>query len=162
MIMMKKTITLLLMLVTVMSAAAQSQHSNDIKQRLKEVKVQELVYRLKITDQQRVKFMPIYERYSAEMHKVMSERQRTARPKTSEATAQEMKQRMERQQQGQAVRMKYIDEFAQVLTPEQLNKLYKAEDRIQQKLKARAHHKKGKRADKRSRKENRKLHADTN
>ncbi|MBR1804621.1 MAG: Spy/CpxP family protein refolding chaperone [Muribaculaceae bacterium] len=159
---MKKTITLLLMLVTMMSAAAQSQHSDDIKQRLKEVKVQELVYRLKITDQQKVKFMPIYERYSAEMYKVMGERQRTTRPQTSEATAQEMKRRMERQQQGQAVRMKYIDEFAQVLTPEQLDKLYKAEDRIQQKLKARAHHKKGKHAGQKSRKESRKQRGETN
>ena len=51
---------------------------------------------------------------------------------------------MERQQQAQALRLKYIDEFATVLSAGQVNKFFEVERNIQKKLMDRKMHHKGK------------------
>ena len=48
-----------------------------------------------------------------------------------------VKDRIASQQAAQAIRLKYVDEFAAVLAPEQLCRLYDVEGQIQHKLKAR-------------------------
>ena len=67
-------------------------------------------------------------------HKQLTEEEKLARTK----------KRMECQQQAQALRLKYLDEFATVLSAEQVNKFFQVEHNIQKKLKDRKmhHHKK--------------------
>ena len=65
---------------------------------------------------------------------------------TDEQKLQLTKHRMERQQQAQAIRLKYIDEFATVLTAQQVSRFYEVEGQIQRKLmnRRRHHHHDGK------------------
>ena len=61
--------------------------------------------------------------------------------KTSEEVAVKLKQEMARQQRAQEIRMNYTDQFAKVLSPNQLQKLYKVENGIQKRLRERKLHK---------------------
>lgn len=135
-------ITMLLTLVAVTSAA-QSHRADTLNERVFDAKVREMVYRLNITDEQKPKFVSIYRRYSEEMIAAWGEHQRPSRPTTTEAAAALQKRRLERQQRAQAIRMKYIDEFAKVLNASQLNQFFDVENAIQKKLKARRDHANG-------------------
>jgi len=109
--------------------------SEAVNQRYFDAKIRELVYHLNLTDQQKEAFIPIYRRYNDEMRAVVGERKMPeSRPGTSKEAAAVAKARIERQQQAQSIRMKYVDEFATVLEPDQLNRLYEVEGQIQRKL----------------------------
>ncbi len=134
---MKQIIFSLLLLLTAITASAQAPKANDLKERLFDAKVREMVYYLHITDEQKPHFVPIYRRYSDEMRTVFNDPTRSSQPSTAKEAAEMQKQRMIRQQKAQTIRMKYIDEFATVLNASQLNRFFEVESKIQLKLKAR-------------------------
>ncbi len=132
---MKKFVLSLLIGLAALSAFGQEKGPK-VNQRFFDANIREYVYRLNLTDQQRDAFIPIYKRYSEEMHAAMAEKKLPkGRPATSEEAASLAKARIERQQLAQSIRMKYIDEFAAVLEPDQMNRLFKVESQIQEKLK---------------------------
>ena len=126
------------MMLAILTASAQTTHRTDtINERLFEAKVRELVYQLKITDEQKVRFVPIYRRFQEEMIAAWGERQRPTRPETPQEAAALQKRRMERQQRAQAIRIRYVDELATVLDAQQMNRFFDVESQIQKQLKAR-------------------------
>lgn len=131
---MKRILISLLIGLSALTAFGQEK-SEAVNKRYYDAKIREFVYHLNLTDQQKDAFIPIYKRYNEEMRVVVGERKKPeSRPETSEEAAAVAKARIERQQQAQSVRMKYVDEFATVLNPDQLNRLYEVEGQIQQKL----------------------------
>ena len=100
--------------IAMMAIAAYGQDNNEkpVNDRFLDAKIREYVYQLELSDEQKAQFVPIYKRYSEEMHSNM---QRHG-------------------QKAQAVRLKYVDEFATVLEPKQLLKLFEIENGIQQKV----------------------------
>lgn len=131
---MKKLILTLFIGLSAVTAFGQNQ-DEEVNQRFFEAKIREFVYRLQFTDEQRDAFIPIYKRYSDEMRAAMGEwKKPEGRPETSEEAAARAKARIERQQMAQSIRLKYIDEFAAVLAPEQVSRLYEVEGQINRKL----------------------------
>ena len=131
---MKRFLISLLIGLSALTAFGQEK-SDAVNQRYFEAKIRELVYHLNLTDGQKEAFIPIYRRYNDEMRAVVGERKKPeSRPGTSEEAAAVAKARIERQRQAQSIRMKYVDEFATVLEPDQLNRLYEVEGQIQRKL----------------------------
>ena len=134
---MKRFLVTLFISLSALTAFGQSQ-GGDVNQRYFDAKIREFVYRLHLTDQQRDAFIPIYKRYNDEMRSSIGEREKPATPPSnSEDAAAAAKARIERQQQAQTIRMKYVDEFATVLNPDQLSRLYEVESQIQRKLMSR-------------------------
>ncbi len=129
----------IILLISVISLTAIAQENRDatLKERLYKAKVRELVYRLHITEAQQKKFEPIYRAYCEEMSELWAERKRPIKPNTSSDAAAIEKRKIEMQQRAQSIRMKYIDKFAMVLTPNQIERFYEVESIIQQKLKER-------------------------
>ena len=128
---------LITLLITLLAFTAFGQDkAGGISERYLEAKIREIVFRLHLTDQQKDSFVPIYRRYSEEMRTVVGEPRERRREKqaTTEDAVAATKARIERQQAAQAVRLKYVDEFATVLEPDQMNRLYETENQIQQKL----------------------------
>ncbi len=136
---MKKMMMTMLLALTVIAAAAQEKKENKFNEKQFDAKVSELVYRLDMTDEQKTKFVPIYRRYNDEMRALWGGRKRPDKPLTEEEKMARTKQRMERQQQAQSIRLKYMDEFAKVLTAKQVNKFYEVEGRMQKKFMERKH-----------------------
>ena len=132
-----KIFIILLLTVISMTAMAQGNKGTTLNERLYKAKVRELVYRLHITEAQQKKFEPIYRAYCQEMTALWAERKRPIKPSSSSDAAAIEKRKIEMQQRAQSIRMKYIDKFATVLTPNQVERFYEVESIIQQKLKER-------------------------
>ncbi len=151
----------MLLAIVAMTATAQDKKAGEINEKFFDARVSELVYRLDMSDDQKAKFTPIYKRYCEEMRalmgpavkhkkekkemKEMKEKQKGERKQlTDEEKLARTKKRMERQQQAQAIRLKYLDEFATVLNAQQVNKFFDVEGKMQKKLMERKmkHHKK--------------------
>lgn len=131
---MKKFFFTLLLLCPALVALAQEKNE-DVSQRLFDAKIREFVYRLELTDQQKADFVPLYKRYDEEMQATVGKKEKyQGPPATSEESAARVKARIQRQQKAQTVRLKYVDEFAKVLDPIQLNRFYKEENQIQNKV----------------------------
>ena len=160
---------MLLMLVT-MTAAAQEKDHKRLAENFFNAKVAELALRLDMTEEQKEKFIPVYRRYNDEMKSVMGPRKlgkhhpkdkkfkegkpqqcdkegkpqqcdKEARPQlTDEEQLARTKEHMERQQKAQAIRLKYVDEFATVLTPRQVNQFFEVEKDITKMLAKRKSH----------------------
>ncbi len=124
-------ITLLLMLFT---ASASAQNTQKLNERYFQAKVRELTMRLDMSDSQKEKFVPIYRRYSEEMRATVGEYKKPAKPLTNEERLAHTKRKMERQQQAQSIRMKYVDEFATILSADQVSRFFEVENEIQRKL----------------------------
>lgn len=155
---MKQVLITLLLFVAVMTAGAQNDKGAAINEKFFQAKVNELVQRLEMTDEQRAKFEPVYRRYNNEMRALWEKGRRHSKaedsknsdvkrseackkePLTDEQKLERTKRRMERQQQAQTIRLKYIDEFATVLTAQQVNRFYEVEGQIQKKLMERRRH----------------------
>ncbi len=126
--------------IGLMAIAAFGQDKNDasVNDRLFEAKIREYVYQLELSDEQKALFVPIYKRYDDEMHSNVIRRDKNAKPgekpMTSEEAAAILKAKIERQQRAQAIRLKYVDEFAKVLDVRQLMQLFEIEKGIQQKV----------------------------
>lgn len=133
----KKIIIFLLLSAISLTTVAGGNKEASLNERLYKAKVRELVYRLHITESQQKKFEPIYRAYCEEMTALWAERKRPIKPSTSSDAAAIEKRKIEMQQRAQSIRMKYIDKFATVLTPNQVERFYEVESIIQQKLKER-------------------------
>ena len=132
----KLTIMVLLLMMSITAAAQNSADSGaKINERFYQAKVRELVYRLHITDEQKVKFEPIYRSYCQEMTALWAERKKPIKSQSKSATTAAIeKRKIEMQQRAQGIRMKYIDRFATVLNAQQLERFYEVESQIQKKL----------------------------
>jgi len=154
---MKQMFLATLLFLSTFSVAAQNEKNDSIHEKFFNAKVRELVYRLDISDEQKAKFVPIYRRYNDEMRTAMGasmkksgdrkgSRAQQPKPKqrTSADVAAAQKKMIERQQKAQAVQMKYLDEFAQVLDARQLSRFFEVEKKIQKKLFERKNHSRAK------------------
>lgn len=131
----KRIMLLLLVALIGLTTAAQDKKEGSLNERLYKAKVRELVYRLHITPEQQKKFEPIYRSYCEEMSALWAERKRPIKPSTSSDAASIAKRKMEMQQRAQGIRMRYIDQLATVLTPNQVEHFFEVESVIQKKLK---------------------------
>lgn len=131
----KRIMLLLLVTLIGLTTAAQDKKEGSLNERLYKAKVRELVYRLHITPEQQKKFEPIYRSYCEEMSALWAERKRPIKPSTSSDAASIAKRKMEMQQRAQGIRMKYIDQLATALTPNQVEHFFEVESVIQKKLK---------------------------
>lgn len=131
---MKKTLLTLLLQVLVLAAWAQASDATTLNDRLFEAKVREIVYRLHISEEQEIMFKPIYRRYNEEMTALWEDAQNKKKKSYGKDKVEITKRKVERQQQAQNIRLKFIDEFATVLNDTQLSRLYEVESIIQKKL----------------------------
>lgn len=131
---MRQMIMTLLMMLAMVSASAQNTKQKAVNERLFDAKVREMVYQLDITKEQQEKFVPIYRRYSEEMQAEWNRHDKPLHPSNSKEAAELAKRKMERQQRSQAIRIKYIDQFATVLNADQINRFFEVETAIQKKL----------------------------
>ena len=79
----------------------------------------------------------MYRSYCEEMTALWAESKKPIQPGTSSSAAAVEKRKMEMQQRAQGIRMKYIDQFATVLTGQQIEGFFEVESDIQRKLKER-------------------------
>ena len=117
-----------------MTFFASAQDAQKINERYFQAKVSELALRLEMTETQKTKFIPIYRRYSEEMRATIGVRQRPTKPLTDEERLELTKRKMQRQQQAQAIRIKYIDEFSTILSASQVSRFFEVESEIHRKL----------------------------
>ena len=146
---MKKTLTMMLLLLS-LTANAQKDKGATVNEQFLIARVSELALRLEMTDEQKAKFVSVYRRYSEEMtalwcgaKKGKGAKGDDKKPLSDQEQLERTKRRMERQQQAQGIRLKYIDEFATVLTAQQVSRFYSVEDHILKKLRERREHAKG-------------------
>ncbi len=130
--MMKKLIIYMLMVMAWIPAIAQQNNKRMFNQRLFDAKVAQIAKSLNMTDEKKAQFTPIYKAYSEEMINAWNELSASA-----DDEMEQMKQGMRRQERSQAIRLKYTDRFAKVLTPQEIRKFYKVENEIQRRLKER-------------------------
>lgn len=134
---MKTTLISILVLLSSLVAFGQDK-KEDVNNRFFDAKIREFVYHLNLTDEQKAKFVPIYKRYDDEMKaSVVKLKKPVKKAESSEEAAALAKARIENKQKAQNIRLKYVDEFATVLEPKQLDRLFEVESQIQKKLKAR-------------------------
>lgn len=126
---MKKILTIILLSAISFVVVAQTRAFN---QKLFDAKSAEMVQQLQITDAQRPQFVQIYEDYSRDMIRVWNENQ-----PDGEEQVEQMRAQMVRQEQTQALRLRYLDRLSEVLTDEQLPRFFTVEKSIQQRLKSR-------------------------
>lgn len=146
---MKKTILILLLHACILAAWAQTPSSTNVNERLFDAKVRELVYRLHITKEQENEFIPIYRRYNEEMTALWKDARNKRSMTSGRNKVEYTKRKIERQQQAQNIRLRFIDEFAAVLNEVQLSRLYEVESIIQKKLIRRKQNKSGKHTEQR-------------
>lgn len=135
--------------------SAPAQEKAEINEKFFEAQIREYVYQLELSDEQKAAFIPVYKRYSESLRatfkshadagkKVGEKPAKGERPHlTKEEAAARLKAKIERQQKAQAVRLQFVDEFAEVLEPRQLMRLFEVEKDIQHKVKARQGHPQG-------------------
>ena len=138
----------LLLIAGAFSLQAQEKGDKEVvNEKFFNAKIREFVYQLELTDAQKEAFIPVYKRYCEDM-KATFKRPEKAKPEakpgtdkkgqrpqmTSEDAAKRLKHIIECQQKAQTIRLQYIDEFAKVLEPRQLMRLYDVEDQIQHKV----------------------------
>jgi Skp family chaperone for outer membrane proteins len=145
---MKKMMMTMLLVIVAITAGAQEKKNENFAERMFEAKVREMTYRLELTDAQKEKFVPIYRQYNNEMRAAWGERRKPGKPANEQESLAATKAKMERQQRAQAVRIKYVDEFAKVLNARQLSKFLFTEKQIQNKLNKRKHERHGDRGGK--------------
>lgn len=126
---MKKILVIFFLSAISFGAIAQTRAFN---QKLFDAKLAEMVQQLHITDAQRPQFVQIYEDYSRDMIRVWNENQ-----PAGEEQVEQMRAQMLRQEQTQALRLRYLDRLSEVLTDEQLPRFFTVEKSIQQRLKSR-------------------------
>lgn len=139
---MKTSKTIITAIIILLAIPAMAQ--GNFNDRLFDAKVCEITNRLNLSAEQVKQFRPVYEKYNKAMISAWGNKEKPQKAATSEEVSAQLKQRMERQQRAQEIRIEYADKFAKVLTPEQLQKFYKVENSIQNKLRARKNKGKGK------------------
>ncbi len=122
----------LLLTLFALPAMAQKEHARQFSQRLFDAKVAQIARSLNMSEEKKERFAPIYKEYSEEMIKMWNEL-----VSHSDDEIEQMKFSLRRQEQSQAIRLKYTDRFATVLTADEIRKFYKVENEIQKRLKTR-------------------------
>ncbi len=117
-----------------LAVSASAQDAVKINERYFQAKVNELALRLEMTESQKKKFVNIYRRYSEEMRAAVGVKQRPTQPLTDEERLEMTRRKMQRQQQAQAIRLRYVDEFSTVLSASQVSRFFEVENDIQKKL----------------------------
>ena len=171
MVMKKSLIFIAMLLVSFTMAAQDNGNREEMKEKFFQAKVKEMVYRLDITDEQKPEFVKVYRAYTDAIKEAYGEGrpsrpmppkggmkkgekpqadQAEAKPERKQLTTEEVvkieKEKIERQQRVQAVKLQYIYEFAKVLDAKQLSRFFNVEAQIQNKLRAKqqgARHGKG-------------------
>lgn len=128
----KSLLFVLLLFVGSLATAAQSTRTRSFSQRLFDAKVAEISQCLNMSKAKEKKFVPIYREYSEEMIRAWNELVTNSADET-----EQLKQSVRRQERSQAIRLKYTDRFATVLSAAEIRKLYKVENEIQRRLRAR-------------------------
>jgi hypothetical protein len=100
-----------------------------------------MVTRLKLTDEQKTAFVPIYKSYNEDMRTAMGKRKKPSKPTTSAEAAEQIKNHLESQKRAIDVREKYIGKLSTVLDADQLGKFLRVENRIQFRIGQRKNHK---------------------
>ncbi len=142
----KLMFTMVLMFMSTLANAQEAPDANFLK-RLQESKMAEMALALNLTDEQKEKFVSLYQSYHNEMRTVFGERPKMKgdAPKgekkklTDAEKVQRMKSKMERQMKAQKIRLEYADKFGKILSDKQLLKFYDIEDNIQKKIRDRFH-----------------------
>ena len=137
---MKKGLVLALSLLLALPLAAQRPGDGDVQARFFEAKASEMCTRLKLTPEQKEKFLPLYKAYDEEMRTIWT-KYRVKEDCTN--NMERTKMRLTRQSKSQELRLMYVDKFGKVLTAEQVEKFYKVEKDIQQRAMHRKEHHKG-------------------
>jgi Spy/CpxP family protein refolding chaperone len=159
---MKQTMMTMLLVLVAMTTAAQDKDHKKLRENFFNHKVEELAQTLNMSEEQKEKFVPIYRRYNDEMRAAIGPRKLGERkpPKdcvkkprkecdnkkpalSEEEQLERTKRKMENQQKAQAIRLKYVDEFATVLTAQQVNQLFEVEKDIAKRIVKRNSHYKG-------------------
>lgn len=159
---MKQTMMTMLLVLVAMTTAAQDKDHKKLRENFFNHKVEELAQTLNMSEEQKEKFVPIYRRYNDEMRAAIGPRKLGKRkpPKdcdkkphkdcdnkkpalSEEEQLERTKRKMENQQKAQAIRLKYVDEFATVLTAQQVNQLFEVEKDIAKRIVKRNSHYKG-------------------
>ncbi len=120
----------------VLQSSAQAQTTDSLQQRFLEAKVQEIAERLKFNDEQKAQFTPIYQRYTEAMIATWEGYQSTEHPSTSQEAANNIRTNLQLQQRSLDIRLRFIDEFAAVLTPQQMSRLFSLDNMVQRKVNA--------------------------
>lgn len=147
---MRHTIQFLLALFFAISAAAIAQpqqprherNREEVNQQLFEAKCTEMCCRLKLTDDQKAKFVPLYKEYDTKIRQVWHKYRVAKKDATS---AEKEKMHIKRQQKVQEVRLKYIDDFSKILTEEQFSQFLRIEKEMQNRVMLRKNARGGKR-----------------
>ena len=130
------------MVLSALTMSAQSTRTDSIREKIFDGKVNEIVTRLKLTDQQKTAFVPLYKSYNEDMQAAMKKTKKPAsKPTTSAEVAELIKSHLESQKKAIDVREKYIDKLSHVLNPDQLSKFLRVENRIQLQIGQRKKHK---------------------
>ncbi len=122
----------LLLAVIALPVLAQTDKTRHFNQRLFDAKVEQIARSLNMSEEKKERFAPIYKEYSEEMIKTWNEL-----VSHSDDEMEQMKFSLRRQEQSQAIRLKYTDRFATVLSADEIRKFYQVENEIQKRLKAR-------------------------
>ena len=130
---------LILSLLLAIPMAAQRPHNGNVQARFFEATASEMCSKLLLTPEQKEKFLPLYKAYDEEMRAVWT-KYRVEKGCTN--SMERTKMRLTRQAKLQELRLQYVDKFSNVLTAEQVEKLYKVENDIQQRAKQRKEHRK--------------------
>lgn len=128
------------MLLCLLTLTITAQHRGTFNERLFNAKVDEITYRLRLSDKQVEQFRPIYKEYNKDMIAAWGNQEKTVAQDeelTTTTASTQVKQRLERQRRAQDVRIRYTDKFATVLTPNQLERFFKVENDIQRRLRDR-------------------------
>ncbi len=128
------------MLLCLITLTITAQYRGTFNERLFNAKVDEITYRLRLSDKQVEQFRPIYKEYNKDMIAAWGNLEKTVTQDEEQATttaSTQVKQRLERQRRAQDVRIRYTDKFATVLTPNQLERFFKVENDIQRRLRDR-------------------------
>ena len=135
---MKKIIFLATFIILATSTIADDQQNKDLDERIFDARVKQMSLTLQLTEAQKARFVPIYQRYTTEMRKVLTSANHERQSEDAKQQAIIIKERLNRQKHAIDIQSKYIDEFAQVLDAKQLRRFLETERRISKKVKMRS------------------------
>lgn len=114
----------------------------EVNRQLFEAKCTEMCSRLKLTNEQKTKFVPLYKAYDAKIRQVWQKYRVT---KKEASSAEKAKMQIKRQQKLQEVRLDYIDKFSKILTDSQFDEFLRIEKEMQNRVRYRKNAKGSKR-----------------
>ena len=103
------------------------------REQLMQTRLELLKTELTLTDEQMAKFDPVYREYRKEIHKVTAPNKEARTKKadiTNENALKVVAARLANQIQTATVKQRYLFTFAEVITPLQVEKLYKVDEKV--------------------------------